>query len=147
MSQLNVNDRNIRLTYSYHMTTLPFPDLLLTRVDNKITTQTYHEETAANSLLLAQTQHPKSLIHEIPTGQFLRISRNCSEDHYFLEEAEDMYSEDMYRHFRNREYPHKPLRKAKSKALKCKLKKLLQNQEKVRKDQGSFKYGGNQGMF
>lgn len=55
MSQLNINERNIRLTYSYYAETLPFLDLQLSRSGCRITTSTFHKETAANTLLLAQS--------------------------------------------------------------------------------------------
>lgn len=56
--QLNMNKRNIRLTYSHREVSLPFLDLLLTIKGSKIITLTFCKETAANTLLLTQNHHP-----------------------------------------------------------------------------------------
>lgn len=125
VSQLNINERNIRLTYTYHGETLPFLDLQITKSGDRLTTCTFRKETAANTLLLAQSHHPKPLINRIPTGQFLRIRRNCSEDKLFLIEAGD-----LYQLFRERGYSHLPLKKAKDKALKSKREDLLVTQKR-----------------
>lgn len=111
MSELNSNNQNIRLTYTYHPETLSFLDLSIRRSGNEIVTSTFRKKTAANTLLSAQSHHPKSLINGIPTGQFLRIRRNCSVEEEFHEEASE-----MYQRFRQRGYSHRSLKKAKKKA-------------------------------
>lgn len=77
MEELNSNNRNLRLTYTYHHETLPFLDLTIGVQGGLIVTKTYHKQTAANTLLEATSHHPCSLIQGIPVGQFLRIKRNC----------------------------------------------------------------------
>ncbi|OCT98448.1 hypothetical protein XELAEV_18010680mg [Xenopus laevis] len=42
---------------------------------------------AADTILQASSSHPKHLIHNIPTGQFLRLRHLCSEFHDFLRES------------------------------------------------------------
>ncbi|OCT86394.1 hypothetical protein XELAEV_18020076mg [Xenopus laevis] len=46
--------------------------------NNNLVTSVYRKETATNSLLHANSQHPKNTISGIPVGQYLRIRRLCS---------------------------------------------------------------------
>lgn len=46
--ELNVNDRNIRLTFNYHSETLSFLDLQISVMGNKLIMKTFHKETAAS---------------------------------------------------------------------------------------------------
>lgn len=122
------NERNIRLTYSYHEVTLPLLDLQISIERPKITTKMFRKETATNTLLQAQSHHPRSLIHGILMGQFLKIKRNCSNDHDFKDEAME-----MYQRFRKRGYSHISIREARNKAGKCKQETLLVASKKRRR--------------
>lgn len=65
---------------------------------------------SVNTLLEANSHHPKSLIKGIPTGQF---HQNCTlEIDYQIEAAE------IYTRFRERSCPHRILRRSRSKASK-----------------------------
>lgn len=78
IDELNQNNRNIKLAFSYHSETLSFLDLTIELKDNIVATKTFCGETAANTLLLATSHHPRSLIRGIPVGQFLRTKQNCT---------------------------------------------------------------------
>lgn len=74
MHSLNINDYNIRLTYKTSKTKMEFLDVLC-EVDTEgfIHSDLYRKDTSVNSFLHARSAHPKHLIDNIPTGQFLRI--------------------------------------------------------------------------
>lgn len=91
MQELNQNERNIGHTYSHQQVTLSFLDLQISIEETKIITKKFRKETAADTLLQAQSHHPRSLIHGIPTGQFLRMMRNCSKDLEYKEEASELH--------------------------------------------------------
>lgn len=66
LSELNINDNNIRLTYTYDSNPLPFLDLLITIKGGRLETKAYRKITAADTLLQASSHHPPSLIKGIP---------------------------------------------------------------------------------
>lgn len=82
---------------------------------------TYRKGTAANTFLKATSHHPKSLINGIPTGQFLRLRRNCSQELDYRTEVTQ-----LYKCFRERKYSHRTLGRSKPKASKRSQIDLLQ---------------------
>lgn len=83
-------------------------------------TKTYRKATAANTLLLADSHHPRPLVKGIPVGQFLRMRKNCStEEDYHCE------SDMLYRRFRERGYSHRTLKQARKIAGSKTRKDLL----------------------
>lgn len=78
INELNENAMNISLTYTHHEKSLPFLGLNIRIENNRILTKIFCTNTVANTLLLAQSNHPRSLIQRIPTGQYLKSRRNCS---------------------------------------------------------------------
>lgn len=110
MRELNMNERNIRLTYNFHKKKLSFLDLQITLEKGQLSTCTFRKETADNTLQHATSHHPHWLKNGIPVGQFLRIKRNCTEAaDYRLE------SLDLYARFRERGYSHRQIRRARRK--------------------------------
>lgn len=103
---------------------LSFLDLTIELKGNTITTKTFRKETSANTLLLAASHHPRSLIQGIPVGQFLRIKRNCSHEEDFENEAKELYGR-----FRKRGYLHQCIRKTKKKAMQADREDLLDKTE------------------
>lgn len=110
--ELSENTRNIRLTYGFNLVLIPFLDLRVTKKHDLLDTSTFHKPTAVNTLLRADSFHPRSLVKGIPMAQFLHILRNCSSDSVFKKEAHDMYAR-----FRERGYSHNILRTAKKRAM------------------------------
>lgn len=47
-----------------------------------IHTTLHRKKTATNSILHAQSFHPKSVIRGVPMGEFTRLKRNCSQEKY-----------------------------------------------------------------
>lgn len=120
IDELNGNDQIIRLTFSYDLVALPFLAITIHVKDDKLRMKTFRKETAANTLLLASSHHPKLLIQGIPLGQFLRIRRNCSDMDDFKNESRELYGR-----FRDRGYSHTSIRRAKKRALWTERGELL----------------------
>lgn len=129
MAELENNTRNIHLTYTADPHQLSFLDLSIRLEGGRLITSTFRKETAANTLLQADSHHPKSLIRGIPVGQFMRIRRNCStEEDYFSE------SKQLYQRFRERGYPHRTLKRAMSIAGHKRRADLLLPQKKTQQE-------------
>lgn len=90
MEELGNNTRNIHLTYVADPHEMSFLDLSIRVECGKLVTKTFWKETAANTLLQADSHHHGSLISGIPLGQFLRIRRNCSTEADYRLESESL---------------------------------------------------------
>lgn len=124
-SELNCNDRNIKLTFTHDKEYIAFLDLKISVGEQTLTTKTFRKDTAANTLLRADSYHPKKMKDGIPIGQFLCIKRNCSNPKDYRDE-----SDALYLRFRERGYFHRQLRRAKSKAGNRDHKDLLSDTKK-----------------
>ncbi|XP_068114979.1 uncharacterized protein [Hyperolius riggenbachi] len=123
--RLNVNERNIHLTYTYSPTSISFLDLSVVKDGGALRTTTYRKPTAGNTLLHATSHHPPHLIRGIPRGQFLRIRRNCSSEVDFQREAAEMYDR-----FRDRGYGHEALCSGAERAIQTPRSELLKKQDR-----------------
>lgn len=106
---------------SQHDISIDFLDLTLTIQEDHITTTLYRKPTATNSLLEYGSFHPQHQRDGIPTGQFLRIKRNCSEKEDFKLQAQD-----LTQRFLQRGYPKKVVSKAFQRAKSTDRATLLQ---------------------
>lgn len=98
----------MKFTSEIHESEISFLDLKIWIDEHKhIQTCIYRKPTATNGFLHWDSWHPPSLKKGIPTGQYLRAWRNCSQDSDFQEECEG-----LFRRFRDRSYPKRPLRAA-----------------------------------
>lgn len=120
VDQLNKNKRNIHLTYIFDHTQISFLDLWITIEQGVVCTRTFCKETAANTLLRADSHHPPWLKNGILVGQFLRIKRNCTKTCEFRKEEVDMYGR-----FRERGYSYGQIHKAKKKVADRSRESLL----------------------
>lgn len=77
IEHLNQNDQNIRLTYSFDHKQICFLDLLISIEDGSLVTQTFRKETAAHTLLQADSHHPEWLKNGILVGKLLRMKPDC----------------------------------------------------------------------
>lgn len=57
-----------------------FLDVLMVASQDHVITGLYRKPKAGNSLLMAQSNHPKHPVKGIPVGQCVRLHRICSED-------------------------------------------------------------------
>lgn len=88
---LNQNEKNIKLTMQCSQTAIKFLDVLIFK-DGRVNVQTdmYRKKTSVNALLHATSAHPSSAKRGIPTGQFMRARRICSQEPLFQEQARDL---------------------------------------------------------
>ncbi|CAJ0944873.1 unnamed protein product [Ranitomeya imitator] len=127
---LNDNEINVRLTCKYSQTSVEFLDVLVNRgMNDQIETNVHRKETAVNSLLHASSSHPKPLINGIPTGQFLRIKRICSNNDSFKAQAEALSTR-----FVNRGYSKRCIKRGWKKANSTRREDLLQPRIKSQVD-------------
>ncbi|XP_053561630.1 vomeronasal type-2 receptor 26-like [Bombina bombina] len=80
VTSLNNNSMNLKFTWSWARDGINFLDLKVKAdMSNKIVSmETFRKELAGNTILRAESNHPKHLKSAIPKGQFMRLRRNCS---------------------------------------------------------------------
>lgn len=77
---LDYNPYNLKFTCDYSKDSITFLDLTVMLTDDgHIKTKLYRKETATNSLLLAKSYHPKTLVKNITVSQYLGERRNCTD--------------------------------------------------------------------
>ncbi|XP_018108445.1 uncharacterized protein LOC108711328 [Xenopus laevis] len=74
----NDNNNNIRFTYKSDQLTMDFLDIQFTIKESCILTDVYRKTLSRNSLLHRHSSHPEPLLRGVPTGQFIRLRRNCT---------------------------------------------------------------------
>lgn len=89
--------------------------------DQRLSTSLHHKPTPTNSLLHFQSFHPTHVKKCIPTGQYLHVKRNCTEDEDFWHHARDLSAR-----FLDREYPWRVLLQAFMRAKHSQREDLLQ---------------------
>ncbi|XP_077117304.1 uncharacterized protein LOC143776632 [Ranitomeya variabilis] len=67
-----------------------FLDLEVSCREGMISTRLYRKPTAVTGFLDYRSFHPKHTREGVPTGQFLRARRNCTEDSDFKMEAKEL---------------------------------------------------------
>ncbi|XP_075719901.1 uncharacterized protein LOC142760596 [Rhinoderma darwinii] len=103
MQELNVNDRNIKLTYVADAHKVNFLDISIEADTNgMLQMDVFRKETSTNSLLHATSAHVHSTFKAVPVGQFLRMRRICSSDASFERQARDLKSRFQERGYSNR---------------------------------------------
>ncbi|OCT72143.1 hypothetical protein XELAEV_18035109mg [Xenopus laevis] len=95
---------------------------------NTIHTTIYRKPCSGNTLLHAQSWHPRSQIAGIPIGQFLRLHRNCSTLGEFKIKADEMRDR-----FQERGYNSKSIQRAYTRAETTDRVTLLTPQNKTHK--------------
>lgn len=116
--------RKSELDLQQYQTHIQFLDLRIAVENNTLVRKTYRKETAANTLLKADSFHPVHLKYGIPTGQFLWIRRNCTKISDYQEEAKL-----MYQRFWECGYSHMQIRSARKKAAMWDRMSLLKERE------------------
>lgn len=102
INDLNQNNLNIRLTHYSSKSKIDFLDVSIqVSEDGHVITDVFRKPTSANSLLHAQSSHPRHLINNVPTGQFLRMCRICSTREAFEKQTADLTSLFEARSYKN----------------------------------------------
>lgn len=114
ISYLNNNVLGLVFTAHVHKSEINFLGLtLIGSLGCTIKMHTYRKETAGNAILFATSCHPRSVVHNIPTGELLRALRNCSDEVSYLSEKSKIHKRLLCR-----KYPKWTLQKAENIALK-----------------------------
>ena len=77
----------LEYTWSISSVKLPFLDMFLIPRDDRVATSIHYKETDSHSYLNFKSSLPFKCKASIPTSQFLRLRRICSEDDDFEEES------------------------------------------------------------
>lgn len=102
----------------------------------QIHTSLFRKKTAGNTILRAESSHPRPLVQSIPYSEYLRLKRNCSQEVDFKTEAKALRDRLLLRG-----YSRKCLKKAYNKAVaKDRIDLLYKNETKEKtvdfKDEG-----------
>ena len=123
---LNNANEHIKLSLEYSKTKISFLDLNITIDTNgEIHTSIFRKMTDRNTILRADSFHPRALISNIPLGQFQRLKRICDTEEAFNSQALEMYTR-----FQVRGYDCCTLNKALTKAKETNRKDLLSRTER-----------------
>ncbi|CAJ0965363.1 unnamed protein product [Ranitomeya imitator] len=100
---------------------------------NRLATDLFRKPTATNALLEFNSFHPWHTKVGVPTGQFLRIRRNCTLDQDFLTQARELTDR-----FRQRSYPKRVVSTAFQRAKRRDQASLLTSVGRPRQPQTRF---------
>ena len=98
---------SLKFTWIISDVQLPFLDLCLKPVSDRLLTSIHYKDTDTHSYLYYTSSHPARCKNSIPYSQFLRLRRICSEDNDFENKSIEMAS-----FFRNRDYPCNVIQRA-----------------------------------
>ena len=98
---------SLKFTWIISDVQLPFLDLCLKPVSDRLLTSIHYKDTDTHSYLYYTSSHPARCKNSIPYSQFLRLRRICSEDNDFENKSIEMAS-----FFRNRDYPSNVIQRA-----------------------------------
>ena len=124
------------LTFTYECSNLAvtFLDTEIYIADGLVHTTLHRKTTATNSVLHAESHHPRKLVWSIPYGEFLRIRRNCSETNKF-----NRICEETKQRFIKRKYPKKMVQLSLQKATeKTRVESLKKNTKENQGNQIRF---------
>ena len=83
VTHLNMCNANITFSSEISPTHLSFLDLKVKLIENQLVTDLYTKPTDRNTYLPYNSAHPQHCMRGLPYGQFLRISRICSNNEDF----------------------------------------------------------------
>ncbi|CAJ0928466.1 unnamed protein product [Ranitomeya imitator] len=130
---LNSNSYNIFLTYSISAKDITFLDLRVFPHEQHLATNLFQKPTATNALLEFSSFHPWHTKVGVPTGQFLRVRRNCTRDCDFSIQARELSER-----FRHRGYPKRVISTAYQRAKGQDQKSLLSSKKRNQEIQTRF---------
>lgn len=88
LENLNVNDRNITLTWDISKHNVTFLNLEIMQEDHTLSTKTHFKNVDKNSYLPMESCHHHNWLCNIPKGQLMQLRRNCTKNNDFLIQAE-----------------------------------------------------------
>ena len=127
VTYINQTTTFLRFTAESSLTSVNFLDVVISKDHvNQIQTTIYRKPMERNTLLHFSSNHPSHLKRNIPTGQFLRLRRNCSSLETFNDQVPVMRNR-----FLHRGYPSKILEQSVEQALQTPRSELLTKRKKM----------------
>ena len=126
---------NLEYTWSVSTDKLPFLDICMKPLANRIATSIHYKVTDSHSYLNFRSSHPYSCKSSIPYSQFLRLRKICSDDADF-----DIEAAKMETFFTARGYPNDLIRKGRERASTKSRAEILKSDaaNNIAKDRVSF---------
>ncbi|XP_053575241.1 LOW QUALITY PROTEIN: histone-lysine N-methyltransferase, H3 lysine-36 specific [Bombina bombina] len=122
----NNNRLNSKLTHEESLIQINFLDITICKNrDGIISTDLFRKPTATNSLLHSTSAHAPGTMRSLPTGEFLRLRRNCSEAQTF-----ELRALDLEERLLKRGYSKRSIKKAKQRARLTPRQNLLHKRQK-----------------
>ncbi|XP_049904368.1 uncharacterized protein LOC126392789 [Epinephelus moara] len=123
---INSTTQYLRFTVEQSNERVNFLDLTIyKKMRGGLDSTIYQKPLSRNTLLRADSHHPKQLIKNIPTGQFLHLKRNCSTDEEF-----ELKADEMTESFRSKGYKEHDIRAAYQRARRTDRARLLQKTQR-----------------
>ncbi|OCT76286.1 hypothetical protein XELAEV_18031482mg [Xenopus laevis] len=127
IASLNNEALNLKFTCCFDRKNIAYLDLWISVENENIMTSVYTKPFAGNSILRADSCHPRN--GGIPKGQFLRLRRNCNTVEKFIEESCILRDK-----FLCKGYSFKSLQKAFISALNSDRKALIKDKKRIDKN-------------
>lgn len=131
MDRLNLKNKNIILTWQYDRHKIVFLDVEICVQGGEILTKNYCKPTDRKGYIAIDSWHHKPWLLNIPKGQFIQLTRNCTNNEEF-EEQTVKFGEKFIQKGYNAKLVNKQLEEVKN----MERKDLLKNKEKVEKKDG-----------
>ncbi|XP_041424610.1 uncharacterized protein LOC121395346 isoform X1 [Xenopus laevis] len=100
----NTNNHNLHFTHNWQKNKIEFLDISLKgTINDKIECDVYMKPIMRNTILRADSCHPKSVLRGIPVGQFLRLRRICTTWDAFQDQAMALWDRLLEREYDTRD--------------------------------------------
>lgn len=88
INKLNVNSRNIILTWNISMEHIVFLDLDISKDGDRYKMINHFKPTDRNAFILLESCHHNRWLRNIPRGQCIRLRRNCTQEEDFISQSQ-----------------------------------------------------------
>ena len=126
---LNTYHPTIKFTVSSSLSSIPFLDIRIKLENRFLSTDLFTKDTDAHAYLHFKSCNPRHCVNNIPSSQFLRLRRVCSNPDDFT-----VQSTRMAAHFIERGYPAHLIDKAIKKAMSTPRHTTLQYKQKEKRN-------------
>ena len=90
LNYINQVHETIKFTAECSTQEVPFLDILVYKLNNRLATKVYHKKTDDKMYLHYSSTHPRSQKDAIPYSLFIRCKRICTENRYFNMEVQEI---------------------------------------------------------
>ena len=103
LEYINSTSSFLSFTFESDLNKINFLDLTIYKGINMLYSTIYRKPLSRNTLLRAESNHPRRLIQNIPVGQFLRLRRNCKTEAEFENKSIEMKERFLSRGYHSRD--------------------------------------------